>query len=279
MPIKTRQDMFIRSVIPSDEPLVLRYKKVCSAAPTPMANITKWFTATIPTNSQEQTPACESYSTTNVIEMLARYYGADDAIPVGYQIDPTPLFAYARHKTAPNEDVNADGLPLGTSLTCAVEMGILPPSTEVIKIGMDIGELHSQLLVAPMVIGVMVSQQWATPNTENGYIKPNEGLDLGSGGHAVAFMGVRSQMHEDAYGKDIQVWYLNFQNSWVLEDGTPWGWNGYGMLSQGNFNYNALGNPFSVKITDPWISTFKEWVLNDDWRNKWLTKTWVGPQP
>ena len=278
MLIKIPQDMYIRSVIASNEPLVLRYKKNYTATIDPMLDVVKWFTATIPTNSQEQTPACESYSTSNVIEMLARYYGADDAIPVGYQIDPTPLFTYARHKVAPTEDINADGLPLGASLQCAVEMGILPPSTEVIKIGMDIGEIHAQLLTAPLVMGVMVTQQWSNPNPANGYINNNGLSDTGEGGHAIALMGVRSQMHTDDYGKDIQVWYLNFQNSWVIDDKTQWGWNGYGMISQANFNFNALDNPRSVKITDAWITDFKKWVLNDEWKNKWLSQTWVGPR-
>jgi hypothetical protein len=234
--------------------------------------VTKWFYRAIPAQSQGPYPRCESHATSNAVECLVREYCSDgddpgggfDAVPVGCQIDPNPLFADARAREYPYEPLDGGGLPLGASFRSAILLGLLPPSTQLVTVPLTPDALHQQLQVAPLVQGTIVHNGWADPKP-NGMI-PFSGYPSMDGGHATLIMSVESQ----AGGI-----FIPFQNQWVKAPGVPWGWNGYGILSWVDFALNTIQEPVSVAVTPAWIADLREWVRRPEWKAKWVTEKWL----
>lgn len=235
----------------------------------PLESVLGWFWQAIPVNSQGQTPRCESYSTSNVIEMLIRRHVGRDAIPVGMQVNPDPLFIAGRAATAPTEGLDDGGLPLGTSLAQAVALGLLPASTEIITVELTAAAIVAQLQTAPLVCGEIIHDGWWTPSRANGCI-PWNGYPGQVGGHATALLAVDAA---DPGNPGICI-----QNSWLESDGTPWGRGGYGVVQWTDFVCNAIEAPKSVRVTTEWISKLAALVADPAWRAKWYTAKWDGPR-
>ena len=234
-----------------------------------LESVLNWFWMAIPVNSQGRTPRCESYSTSNVIEMLIRRYVGRDAIPVGMQVNPDPLFVGARARCSPSEALDDGGLPLGASLASAVALGLLPACTEIITIGLTPDAICAQLQSAPLVCGEIIHDGWWSPDRANGCI-PWAGYPGQVGGHATALLAVDAA---DQSNPGICI-----QNSWLESDGTPWGRGGYGVVQFTDFLCNAIEAPKSVRVTPEWIDALAALVGDPAWRATWYTTQWDGPR-
>jgi hypothetical protein len=136
----------------------------------------------------------------------------------------------------------------------SVELGILPPYSELAMV-LDVpGCVSAGLMETPLVQSHLVHQGWLNASAENGCIEHYEHprREDALGGHATLRIGLLL--------RDNQVFYP-LLNSW----GSAWGWNGIGILSAAQSSTTRMESMcYTCRLPANW----QQWT---GWR-KFLTK-------
>lgn len=209
---------------------------------TPVQPYSAWAKVAIPTYSQRYDD-CDGHATANWVEMMLRRHVGRSVFADGEQINGEAIWRHARKMFFPNEPVEGGGLYLEHGFLAAIDMGILPPDSGVTTVHLDIGMVSRMLRTEPVLQGNAVHNGWSRAKS-NGQIP----LDLPNpkAGHATVIVGVLKQ--GDHY-------YVMFQNSW----GATWGYGGFGLLRDDQWEQCLLGPVAVCKLPDNWTE-WKGWM-------------------
>jgi len=206
----------------------------------------EWVYHGIPSDSQGDLGACVGYAWANWYESMLRKYVGRDVLAAGEQIDGEAIWREGRRTFYPDEPVEAGGMLLEHGFCAALDMEILPPGSELVKLKSNsITAIGYALKRNPLVIAQATHGNWQLPNNENGLIANRRG-DVYAG-HALMLIGITKQ---------AGVPFVLVQNSW----GIDWAWHGIGMMSEPHYQGNTMDAPHFAVLPPGW-------ELHQGWRS------------
>jgi len=213
-------------------------KPVSAKHVLPTRVLSPWYSVDIPSPDQGKIPCCAGEAAVDSIQMILRrfHYKGMDAIPKGMKLDGEAVWHKGRMDNYGDLD---GGLLLEQAARAALELGALPPDTEIKKITGGIAELEVVLATHPVIEGTGTWPGWSDPDPRNGFV--GEATDFG-GGHATVIVAITNI---------DGVWMVVFKNSW----GVTWGRYGYGCMSTGQWDNYQLDNPIYFETK----SSVRDW--------------------
>lgn len=203
------------------------------------APLAAWFNHCLPATNQNG-PSCVGQAWANWLELMLRCYVGRGVLAPGEQIDGEAIWRRGRELFWGG--TLDDGLYLSHGFHAMLDLGILPPGTELVQVAQDWRSIGRALLHTPLVQGHVVHEGWLHPDPRNGCLD-HAPAPVGNGaGHATLCVG--------RLVKDGQR-YRAGQNSW----GTSWGWHGLFVLTDEEDAEGRMNDgPYTAVLPDDWTS-------------------------
>jgi hypothetical protein len=231
----------------------LDFSQMCGVVPSrgprqlcnfhaPIVRAFEWYDFAVPTYNQEY-PSCVGHATANWIELMLRRFVGKDVLAAGEQVDGDAIWRRGREMFW-NGTLDG-GLLMDQGFAAAIDLGILPAKSQVLKVAANLGVVSQQLAKTPVLQGTAVHRGWSDPDPESGEISFD--LPNPNAGHATCIVALVDQKGGNQIGSA-------FQNSW----GKDWGRFGYGILREDQWLQCLLDDPVTCLLPDGWTS-FDGW--------------------
>lgn len=203
-----------------------------------------WSDYATPADDQGPEPSCVGRAWAGWVECMVRRYIGVRAIPPGFQIDARAIWRRGRELFWGGSLTGGLWIPQG--LQAAVDIGVLPPGSTAVRIGLDWASVGASLCQTPLVQAHAVSEGWYNPSAENGCLDHAASPDAGRHGYHCTLLLDRMTRESKFY---------LFANSW----GTQWGWNGLGLIEVRLWARSLMNNGlFSASIPGD-FSSWRGW--------------------
>ena len=205
-----------------------------------------WTRLCVPADDQREEPSCVGRAWAGWMEAMLRRYLGPKTIPHRMQLDARAIWIRGRDLFW-GGDRNG-GLHLDEGAKAAIDIGVLPAGTRLVRIDQSWGAAGEALAFTPLVQAHELGPGWHRPQRENGCIDHSLPPDGGRHGYHATLLAERTVTRE---GK-----FLALQNSW----GSAWGFYGFGVMSASLWETSLIPSGLWSAILPPdWQRTHTRW--------------------